>query len=178
MSTARLFFALWPDDLTRHALHQACRDALAGCGGRPVPPANYHLTLAFLGDVREALVPPIRAAAAAIAPPSPTLQLDRCGHFPGARVLWIGPGESPAVLKQLADRLWAAMQPLGLEPDARAFQPHVTIARNVRRAPRNSRLTSVAWAVHGFALIRSVTDSTGARYAVDQYFPEGSSNEP
>jgi 2'-5' RNA ligase len=70
------------------------------------------------------------------------------------------------------------LQPLGLQPERQVFRPHVSVARKVSRAPRDLHPKNVAWPVHGFALIRSVTASTGARYAVDQCFPEGSSNEP
>lgn len=178
MSTARLFFALWPDAPTRRALRKTCRDAVGFCGGRPVPPQHYHLTLAFLGNVPLAQVPAIRAAAAGVDPPALTLQLDRFGHFPGARVLWLGPTESPTALTQLADSVWAVLEPLGLHPERRPFRPHVTIARKVSRAPRDQHPKPVAWPVQGFALVRSVTASAGARYTVDQCFPEGSSNEP
>ncbi len=178
MSTARLFFALWPDAPTRRSLRKACRPAVAFSGGRPVPPANYHLTLAFLGNVPEVAVPEIRAAAAAVEPPVLTLQLDRYGHFPRARVLWLGPAVPPAALAELAGALWAVVQPLGLTPDGLPFRPHVTIARKLVRPPRDPHAKPVTWRVHGFALIRSVTAPTGARYTVDQCFPEGSSNEP
>lgn len=178
MSTARLFFALWPDAPTRRALRKTCRDAVAFCGGRPVPPPHYHLTLAFLGNVPVAQVPAIRAAAAGVTPPVLTLQLDRFGYFPRARVLWIGPTDVPTALTQLAAELWAALQAVGLQPEPRPFRPHVTIARKVNRAPRELSLQVVSWQLRGFALIRSVTAPTGARYTVDQCFPEGSSNEP
>ncbi|UCG73089.1 MAG: RNA 2',3'-cyclic phosphodiesterase [Chromatiales bacterium] len=178
MSAVRLFFALWPDAPTRRKLRKVCRDAVAFSGGRPVPPQHYHLTLAFLGNVPVAQVPAIRAAATGVAAPTLTLQLDRFGYFSRARVLWIGPTEAPAELAQLAASLWAALEPVGLQPELRPFHPHLTIARKVHRAPRDPQARPVAWPVRGFVLVRSVTEPTGARYTVDQCFPEGSSNEP
>ena len=53
----RLFFALWPDDAVRDAL-AARRDAIAfAYGGRPMLPATFHLTLAFIGEANELKVP-------------------------------------------------------------------------------------------------------------------------
>lgn len=178
MSTARLFFALWPDEAVRRQLHKSCRDAVKACGGRPVPARNYHLTLAFLGNVAIELLPAIRAAAAELPPPSLELRLDRFGSFPRARVAWIGPGEPAPELAGLSQSLWAAMIPLGLDPDVRPFRPHVTIARNIQREASGEIRREVIWPVRRFALIRSVTATEGARYTVDQGFPGGSSNEP
>ena len=54
LAKLRLFFALWPDPELRQriasdvesALHSADRSTI-----NPVEPANYHITLAFLGAV-------------------------------------------------------------------------------------------------------------------------------
>ena len=66
MSSARLFFALWPDSAVRAVLQASCQAVTVSCGGRPVPPRNYHLTLAFLGQVDSADLAGIRAAAAQV----------------------------------------------------------------------------------------------------------------
>jgi 2'-5' RNA ligase len=178
VTSARVFIALWPDEATRRALRKTCRAVVAYCGGRPVPSAHYHLTLAFLGHVPVELLADIRAAAATAVRPVPALVLDRFGHFPRARVLWIGPTHPPDGLAALAADLWSALAPLGLRPDQRAFRPHLTIARKLHRPPADQRPTPVAWQPAGFALVRSVTAASGARYTVDQCFEEGSSTEP
>lgn len=178
MTALRLFFALWPDDATRRHLAKASRPALKRCGGRPVPARNLHLTLAFLGDVPADWVPAIRAAAGEVAPPILDLELDRVGQFPAARVAWLGPARVPAELARVAAELWAAVAPVGVAPDRRPFRPHVTIARKIQRPPDLNAAQPVHWRVRGFALIRSVTAQEGARYMVDQEFPQGSSNEP
>ena len=49
--TARLFFALWPDNEVRRTLDQAGRQLHAACGGRRMRAPNVHLTLVFLGNV-------------------------------------------------------------------------------------------------------------------------------
>jgi 2'-5' RNA ligase len=178
VSTARLFFALWPDSATRRALRKSCRDAVAFCGGRPVSPKHYHLTLAFLGNVPVERLPAIRRAAAVVPMPALSIDMDCFGYFPGARVLWIGPTEVPAELARLAGALWQALAPLDLRPEHRAFRPHLTIARKIARGPAGHQPRPLTWRAQAFALVRSVTAPGGARYTVDQYFPKGSSTEP
>ena len=60
----RLFFALWPDGDTRKAINGLARPAVRRAGGRPVPARHFHMTLAFLGEVPEALFeePPLTTA--------------------------------------------------------------------------------------------------------------------
>jgi len=178
VSSARLFFALWPDAAVRAALQTSCESVTASCGGRAVPPRNYHLTLAFLGQVDLAHLPGICAAAAQVQMPPLTLSLSRVGYFPGPRVLWVGPAEAPLALSRLADELWQSLAPLGLRLPARAFNPHLTLCRKTRRPPAQIAVPPVLWRVRSFALLRSVTAPAGAEYSVDQCFPAGSSIEP
>lgn len=167
----RLFFALWPDDDTRSALRRSTRALVRHCGGRPVPPENFHLTLAFLGNVPEERCEAVRAAADACPLAPLTLQLDRAGYFPAAQLLWVGPRETPAALARLAASLAQAMDSLGLRPEARAFQAHLTLARKVASPPALPVLRAVAWPVTGFALMESCTAAGGARYTVLHRYP-------
>lgn len=100
---------------------------------RWVAAENFHLTLAFLGEVEEKLVEPVREALARLAgkaAPS-AARLERAGCFPengAARVAWIGlaPG---AALGELAERVRAALAGTGVSPDTKPFRAHVTAAR-------------------------------------------------
>ena len=47
----RMFFALWPDALTRAQVANAVAVLRLTDAARPVPQQNYHVTLAFVGDV-------------------------------------------------------------------------------------------------------------------------------
>lgn len=74
----RLFFALPVSDVQRRALAQ-WRHGLGLRSGKPVPVANFHVTLLFVGDVEAAQVPAICAAVDQLALPAtaPRLLLDR-----------------------------------------------------------------------------------------------------
>lgn len=65
--TARLFFALWPDDLGRADLARAIHEAARSCGGRPVPEHNLHATLVFLGSVAVNRLPESRTIGTQVA---------------------------------------------------------------------------------------------------------------
>ena len=110
--TYRLFFALWPDGQTREALTRL-QKALAVGGGRRMQPENIHLTLAFIGnvdaDTRRCLIDQARQ----VSGPALTFPVERVGHFPRPRVVWVGPDRTPESMSTLVDRLNAALAPCG-----------------------------------------------------------------
>jgi len=161
----RLFFALWPDEALRLEIRRATRAAVRQAGGRPVPPENYHVTLAFLGHVPEERLEAVKAAAVPMAPLA--LVLDRYGYFPGPRVFWLGPAQTPPALREFAQRLNDSLASAGLPCDRRPFHAHLTLCRKVRAQPRDPPVPEdLRWHALDFVLAASVTDPAGARYRV------------
>jgi 2'-5' RNA ligase len=70
-----LFFALWPDHALQQSLAETTQTVVLAAGGRPVPPENFHLTLAFLGSVPDARISEVAALGANVA--SQVTQQDR-----------------------------------------------------------------------------------------------------
>jgi 2'-5' RNA ligase len=169
--TRRLFFALWPDETTRAALVRATRKAVKRSGGRPVPATNLHLTLAFLGNQPAASFDDIVAGASAVRAPRISLALDRFGHWPKPRVLWIGPTECPGALTELSVALWDRMATLGIERERKPFRAHVTLARKVAALPELPTPSPLIWNASSFTLIESVTEQSGAVYTVAHEYP-------
>jgi 2'-5' RNA ligase len=104
----------------------------------------WHLTLAFLGEVDEAVtgVLAVRLAAAAKRHTALTLSLSGAGAFPGAtraRVLWTGILGDRRGLAALAGAVDRAARRAGAPPatGGRGYQPHLTLARC--RAPADVR---------------------------------------
>jgi 2'-5' RNA ligase len=176
--TRRLFFALWPEPATRQALVRATRKAVRRAGGRPVPPHNYHITLAFLGNQPSALFDDIIAAGRHVSAPAMELCLDTFGCWPRPRVFWFGPAQCPPALTRLSADLWTQVETLGLSRDRRILQPHVTLARKVQRLPELDALKPVPWPVGAFMLIESISGDPGPEYSVVARFPLGSSHDP
>jgi 2'-5' RNA ligase len=101
---------------------------------RWLPPANQHVTLKFLGstpsDRFDAVKEVIDVVARSHAPTE--VSVAGLGAFPSprrARVLWAGIDDPASLLTGLAADLSGAFEPLGYRAEARAFTPHLTLAR-------------------------------------------------
>ena len=151
----RLFFALWPDAAAASRLAEAAQALALLSGGKPVPPAKIHLTLAFLGDVDEARLGAALDCGEGLDHAGFEVVLDQWGAFRGARVAWAGCRKtSPALVRlqaDLADRLRRADFVL----EDRAFTPHVTLARKVTRPIGRQDAEAVSWTAREVALVRS-----------------------
>ncbi|GAB6044054.1 RNA 2',3'-cyclic phosphodiesterase [Endothiovibrio diazotrophicus] len=169
----RLFFALWPAEAERQALVAATRPAVRACGGRPMRAENLHLTLAFLGDVSGETARCAAQAATTVRGEPFELPFEEYGHFRRPQVLWCGPRETPEPLLRLVERLNAVLRPCGIEPEARPFRAHLTLARKARQSPGEWRMAPLAWRVAAFVLVESCRSAQGARYEVVERFGLG-----
>jgi len=170
----RLFFALWPDDSLRCTLYKVTRRPVRLSGGRPVPPSNFHITLAFLGSLDTAGELQARQAADSVAGQSFELQLDRLGFWPEPGMLWMGAIQVPVAVRTLAADLAKALRMRGLEPDSKPFMPHVTLARKVVKPGQLGELRPLRWPVREFALLRSFTHARASEYQPLAIWPLGS----
>jgi len=135
----RLFIAIpLPGDAVDAcaALIDTVRRGPLGRMPRWVHVPNLHLTLRFLGDTPEDLVPDVvlavRGAVAATGVAAFQVRLAGAGWFPGdrkPRTLWLGIERGVDELARLAGALDPALAPLGWPPDGRPYRPHLTVAR-------------------------------------------------
>ena len=124
----RLFVGLDLPDLLRERL-----TALSGSlsGARWTPPENLHLTLRFIGETRRDAAEEIDHALAALRGRPFSLTLSGTGvlHRAGRpSALWAGV-EDREPLERLHNKIETALQRIGLPPERKRFQPHVTLAR-------------------------------------------------
>ena len=186
--TRRLFFALWPDAEQRAALLHATAKIVRHCGGRGVPEANLHVTLAFLGSVPESRLQDLsaiaRRAAAFSADAAPlAVSLGALEHWARPQVLAVleraeEPRGAPASgVAELARRLTIETAAAGFSPDLKPFRAHVTVARKVARAPRAIDMRQVLWSFDAFALVESRTLPEGPVYSVVESFVLGSAEK-
>lgn len=149
----RLFLALWPDDAVRAQL-RARRDLWAWPrGATPVHTDKLHLTLHFLGSVAGDRLPELLDGFYV-----PFTPFDL--HF-GRAELWhngiavLAPREAPDALLELHAGLAGVLPGLGLQPEARAYRPHVTMARRAGSVTLPPDGPEIAWRVERHALVES-----------------------
>lgn len=131
----RLFFALSLDQTpaAKQAFHRLCQVAKALPGkGRPVPTANLHLTLAFLGMVTNEQKQQLIDLTDNIAIPPFSLRCSHLHYKKRNQLIWLGSDNVPLALEQLAARLKQAAEQVGLEQEARRFTPHITLKKRLR----------------------------------------------
>lgn len=152
-STTRLFLALWPDPALRHQLLQ-WRDAWGWPkGAAPVHADKLHLTLHFLGGLPSERLPELLEAVAVPFEPFQLALTHATLWHNGIAVL--EPDLTPPALAALHARLSDALVALGLQPEARRYRPHVTMARRAGGATVPQDGAPVLWDVRGYALVES-----------------------
>jgi 2'-5' RNA ligase len=152
-ASTRLFLALWPDPAVR-ALLEAWRDAWSWPrGASPVRSEKLHVTLHFLGNLPAERLPDlIDGLAVPLTPFALRFQRAALWHN-GVAVL--EPETEPPELQGLHARLSQALLGLGLQPEARKYRPHVTMARRANGAAIPQHGPVVDWAIDHYALVES-----------------------
>jgi 2'-5' RNA ligase len=110
------------------------------CDVKWVSPENMHITIKFLGDTPEDLVPEIsgRLSGTASSHMPFTIRFRSAGVFPDRRrprVVWIDMSGTDEIVK-LQKEVEESLATLGYNKEKRAFSPHLTIGRV--RAPQGS----------------------------------------
>ncbi|WP_211310515.1 RNA 2',3'-cyclic phosphodiesterase [Thermasporomyces composti] len=149
--------------------------------------AQWHLTLAFLGEVGDDVVPGLKARLARVARRSQPLHLHvrgggGFGSARNARVLWSGVHGDVDELRRLAGSVAAAARRVGIDVPDRRYRPHLTLAR--LRVPADVRpvvewlsdYTGPVWEADRLELVRSYLragPNGGSRYETIHAWPLG-----
>lgn len=110
-------------------------------GARWVPIQNFHITLRFIGETGRLQAEEIDHALAAIRVPAFSVSLAGAGWFERAgraTSLWIGVERNDSLF-HLQSKIETALRRVGLQPEKRRYNPHVTLARMDQ--PVTQRLT-------------------------------------
>lgn len=184
--SGRLFFAVPLPNPTKAPIEGLLPEiSRAIPDARVAAPAGWHLTLAFLGQVRpESAADVVKVGETAVAGLSQaSLRLEGAGGFPNerrARVLWAGVAGDVDVLASLAAKLASESRAAGLRFEERELHPHLTLARLPRPAPipvpiiqriGEAAAASPPWQAGELCCYRSTLTRNGARYQVVRTFP-------
>lgn len=153
--TARLFLGLELSDEARQALTSVRRE-LEGADviGRFHPPALYHLTLAFLGETPVSLIPSIRRIMNGTPAAAFDLTLSSLGTFKNGSILWAGVNQSPALM-EYRENLAQSIRKAGFPLEEGEYNPHITLARQVKTALPEIDAPHVTFAVRHATLFES-----------------------
>ena len=112
-----------------------------------VRPEITHLTLKFLGEIKDEQVVEVCNIAGSVAGRHKRFDLDieSVGFFGGrsARVLWIGTGRGSDRLSRLQEDLEQQLDTAGWPREARKFSAHLTLCR-IRNAKAGAKLAQVS----------------------------------
>ena len=164
MSKKRVFFGLWPDHRQRDRLRDTISSVARNIEGSAVDRRNWHITVAFLGDIDEELIPDLQTRASGIEVEPFRLAFDRLEFWPRPKVACLVAATVPAELENLVKSLQSVLHEAGISPEDRTYRPHITVSRNARAftTERLAQRTTTEWS--GFELIESVSGPDGVSY--------------
>ncbi|MFJ8825899.1 RNA 2',3'-cyclic phosphodiesterase [Streptomyces sp. NPDC102467] len=149
-ATQHAFIALAPPDCAKKELAHALSPAYAAYTDlRWNRIEDWHITLAFLGELPVRAVQRLRSPLADLAAARPSLELalHGGGHF-DERVLWSGIEGELGQLRELAEVVRTRVRDCGIAFAERPLRPHLTLAR--ARRYDNASVTAAAACLDGF----------------------------
>jgi len=173
----RLFLAVPLPDEVRYRISQGLPRPLPD---RRTRPAQWHLTLRFLGDTepgrKALLIGEMEGAALGGTFP---LRFGGLGAFPRperARVLWLGIDRGEDALSRLQERVERITRVAGFPHESRSYLPHLTLSRlrppsSVADLIKDSEGPSVPMDVREVVLYRSHLGQGPAQHEAVSRFP-------
>ena len=175
----RLFVAIRPPEPIRDLLVDAMDDS---ADFRWQDDGQLHLTLRFVGEVDRHVATDLTDALGRVRAAAFPARIKGIGSFDhrAAGALWAGV-EPKEPLAALAAKVERVCQNVGLEPERRAFHPHITLARWKGRRTREladfldrrRSLVSEPFNVDRFVLFESRLSRHGAHYEEVASYPLG-----
>jgi 2'-5' RNA ligase len=181
LSFMRAFIALPISDPIKNRLAEAVRrhtplgQEIVWCRRE-----QFHVTLAFLGEISPAILPHLTASLERVcsAHPAFACRANGFGFFGSKRTpktIWAGV-DPASELETLYEHLWEELKRLGYERREKDFRPHITLGRSRDNAARNLALVEAldadedasfgTWRADRVALYESRQTPHGAVYRV------------
>jgi RNA 2',3'-cyclic 3'-phosphodiesterase len=164
----RLFLALWPDEAAVRRIRRVHDAWTWPDGARLLVPADWHVTLHFLGAMpvaRSGLL--ADALQVPIEPFDIELTTPQVWHH-GLAVLI--PQTVPDALRRLHAALAEAIAQADGPVEGRDYRPHLTLARHAQGAQPPAAVEPVCWRAGGYVLAQSCPGS-GRRYRIVRRYP-------
>lgn len=184
MATLRLFIAIeMPTEIKSQIANVISELRSAQAEVRWEQPEKLHITLKFLGETSEDLLPQIVLLLEGVAEKtSPfTIKYSGLGCFPNIhepRIVWVGVDDITDKIQPLVASIETEMASIGLEKEIKAFHPHVTIGRmksrknmsTLLRTMESITLESQPMSITEIVLIKSELKPAGSIHTIMQQF--------
>jgi 2'-5' RNA ligase len=124
----RTFIAVELDPSFREEIRQV-QERFSDFDLKFVNPEIVHITLKFLGDIKESMVSPVSASLDSVMCEPFEAKVEGLGVFPkpsNPKVLWLG---ATGNFKTLHDNVETVLKPFRFKEDEREFTAHATLAR-------------------------------------------------
>ncbi|MFT6989597.1 MAG: 2'-5' RNA ligase [Paraglaciecola sp.] len=163
----RAFFGLSPDTKTKLAIDAWRNETFAHLDGL-VPAANFHVTLAFLGNVsvkqldiinrRIDEMPSVKAF---------DIALNQLGHWPKPKAFWLGCQQTASDHLKLATHIHRIATDSGLLLQDQTYEAHLTLARKCKVSPPAPLFpANFQWHADQFHLFESKSSPQGVSYPI------------
>jgi RNA 2',3'-cyclic 3'-phosphodiesterase len=169
-TSCRVFFALWPEEHLQQKISDIARTVQTECHGNLVAAQNIHLTLVFIGEVKQAAIAQLVEAAKTVELKSFSLRLNRLGYFSQSKAAFLAPEQTPPELSSLVNNLQNALRNAQFSFDSKPFVPHITLLRKAGMRAEATIEPRIDWEVSGYALVQSRSLKDGVQYAVISQF--------
>tara|TARA_R110000868_G_scaffold50907_3_gene162059 strand:+ start:393 stop:959 length:567 start_codon:yes stop_codon:yes gene_type:complete len=167
VSRMRAFLGLEPDAQTKLAI-ESWRNKALPTFEHPVPAANFHMTLAFLGQISAQQQDKLEGELDQIDKLQGfAVNLDHVGYWPKPKALWLGCNNVANEHQQLACTLSVCAQNAGISLQKRNYQAHLTLVRKCTANPPAPLISpNFCWQSQAFHLYESRSTNKGVVYVI------------
>lgn len=178
MASWRLFLAVPVPPTVEERLEEILKKVSGFREVKWVSKEQLHITLRFIGNMEESLVPKLGSLVQETTREFPPfeMEIDGLGAFPNVsrpRVLFVPLVRGEETFRLMENRISSSLEAMGLRPEEREYHPHLTLGRarenqDAREAVKflQSLLPTKAgpWKMDRFILFKSQLTSEGPIY--------------
>lgn len=146
------------------------RSNALGYSSADVKPHNFHVTLAFLGQVTSHQLDALLEVLPHINWLEFTAHFDHVGYWGKPKIHFIAPSIIPDELKQLAKQCQTLSRKAGIQIEKREYRPHITLQRKIKEPVPALYQPSFRLSFKEFHLFESISTATGVAYIIRESF--------
>lgn len=163
----RAFLGLTPDVKTKLAI-ELWRNKAFPCFYAPVPAANFHITLAFLGQISPKQLDALCDSVNQISEIQTfDVSLNQVGYWSKPKALWLGCNDIHNEHLKLVKSLSQIGNSIGLQLPKQDYIAHLTLARKCSVSPPAALIEpTLTWRNAEFHLFESMSGKKGVSYHI------------